>query len=244
MMWGYEKVSGRSGPQLHWSFLQLPPHLRSPQGSWVSFSVSFLQGPLHFLHFHLLFLPPWFFLPISSCDSAEATIIIFFIFLAVLGLRGCIGFSLDVASQSPSLGVVRGPLIGWLHVSQSAGSIAVASRPSCSTACGIFLDQASDPSLPQWAGGFFPTEPPGKSEATAQRHLSACWWPSEGRWVRARVRGVLAHCCGLNACIPLPRHPFPFTCWNLRPNVMVFEVKPLEVIRHEDRAPSKGFVPL
>ena len=33
---------------------------------------------------------------------------------------------------------------------QSTGSIAVANRLSCSTACGIFLDQGSNPCLLNW----------------------------------------------------------------------------------------------
>ena len=38
----------------------------------------------------------------------------------------------------------------------------MACRLSCSTARGIFLDQGSNLCLPALAGGFFPTEPPGK----------------------------------------------------------------------------------
>ena len=34
---------------------------------------------------------------------------------------------------------------------------------SCSTACGIFPDQGSDPCPPALAGGFLTTVPPGKS---------------------------------------------------------------------------------
>ena len=45
------------------------------------------------------------------------------------------------------------------HGLQSAGLIIVAHRLSCSKACGIFLDQGSNPAL---ASGFFTTEPPGK----------------------------------------------------------------------------------
>ena len=41
------------------------------------------------------------------------------------------------------------------------GSIVVPHRLSCSTACGIFLDQGLNPS-PALAGRFSTTEPPGK----------------------------------------------------------------------------------
>ena len=54
----------------------------------------------------------------------------------------------------------------------STGSIVVAHRLSCSAACGIFLDQGSNPCPLHWqadsfffflAGGFLTTVPPGKS---------------------------------------------------------------------------------
>ena len=45
----------------------------------------------------------------------------------------------------------------------STGSVAVGHGISCSTACGIFPDQGSNPMSPALAGGFFATEPPGKS---------------------------------------------------------------------------------
>ena len=44
----------------------------------------------------------------------------------------------------------------------SAGSVVMAHRLSCSTACGIFPDQGSSVS-PALAGGFLTTAPPGKS---------------------------------------------------------------------------------
>ena len=42
-----------------------------------------------------------------------------------------------------------------LAVAPSAGSIVVVHGLSCSTACGIFLDQGSNPMSPVLAGGFF-----------------------------------------------------------------------------------------
>ena len=43
------------------------------------------------------------------------------------------------------------------------GSVVVVHRLSCSAACGIFLDQGSNPRPPELAGRFFSTAPPGKS---------------------------------------------------------------------------------
>ena len=46
---------------------------------------------------------------------------------------------------------------------RSTGLIAVQAQGlSCSTACGIFLDQRIEPMSPALAGGLFTTEPPGK----------------------------------------------------------------------------------
>ena len=82
----------------------------------------------------------------------------------MLGLRGCTGFSL-VASGSSSLAAVHGFLIVVASLAaeprrqgarasvvaapglQSTASIVVLQELSCSTACGIFLGQASDPCL-------------------------------------------------------------------------------------------------
>ena len=46
---------------------------------------------------------------------------------------------------------------------QSAGSVVVAHRLSCSEACGIFPDQGSNPCPPALADGSLTTAPPGKS---------------------------------------------------------------------------------
>ena len=47
----------------------------------------------------------------------------------------------------------------------STGSIAVGHGLSCSSACGIFLDQESNLLSPALVGGFFTTDPPGKLRA-------------------------------------------------------------------------------
>ena len=68
-----------------------------------------------------------------------------YFFLAVLGLRCCVGFSLAVESEGYSL-VVVGRLLFTVtslaeHRLQGAGSVVVVYGVSCSVAYGIFLDQ-------------------------------------------------------------------------------------------------------
>ena len=85
------------------------------------------------------------------------------LFLAMLGLCCCTGFSLGVTSRRYSLAVVRGLLIMVVslvaeHRLQSAqasvvvapglwntGSVVVVHRFSCFTVCGILSDQGSNP---------------------------------------------------------------------------------------------------
>ena len=78
-----------------------------------------------------------------------------YLFLAVLGLRFVQGLSLVVASgghsssQCVGLSVSRPlPLRGT--GSRRTGSAVVAHGPSCSTACGIFPDQGSNPCPLHW----------------------------------------------------------------------------------------------
>ena len=88
-----------------------------------------------------------------------ATLFIYFIFLTVLGLRFVRRLSLVAASGGHSssrcgdrsssrcagLSLSRPlPLLRGTG-SRRAGSVAVAHRPSCSAACGIFPDQGSNP---------------------------------------------------------------------------------------------------
>ena len=47
-------------------------------------------------------------------------------------------------------------------------SVVVVHGHCCPAACGIFLDQGSNPVSPALAGGFFTTGPPGKSTALFQ----------------------------------------------------------------------------
>ena len=82
-----------------------------------------------------------------------------FIYLFIYGCFGssflCEGFSLVVASGGHSSSRCAGlslsrPLLLWSTGSRCAGSVIVAHGPSCSTACGIFPDQGSNPCLLHW----------------------------------------------------------------------------------------------
>ena len=71
------------------------------------------------------------------------------VFVSVLGL------SLVAASGGHSSSRCAGlslswPLLLWSTGSRRAGSVFVAQGPSCSAACGIFPDQASNPCPPHW----------------------------------------------------------------------------------------------
>ena len=97
---------------------------------------------LFFLRRHFLFLKIFIYL----------FIYLFIYFLAVLGLRFCVRFSLAAASGDHSssrcvgLSLSRSLLLRSTG-SRRAGSVVVAHGPSCSTACGIFPDQGSNPCL-------------------------------------------------------------------------------------------------
>ena len=112
--------------------------------------------------------------------------------LAVLGLRCCGGFLwfhepglLRTRTVQAPRGGGFSPRVAWAlgHrasvVSRSGfsstGSIVAAHGLSCSAACGILLDQGSNPSMSlPLAGRLFATEPPGKPHvfhfASATQH--------------------------------------------------------------------------
>ena len=78
-----------------------------------------------------------------------------YLFMAVLGLRFCARAFSVVASGGHSssrcagLSLSRPPLLQSTG-SRHAGSVIVAHGPSCSTACGIFPDQGSNPCPLHW----------------------------------------------------------------------------------------------
>ena len=100
--------------------------------------------------------------------------------MALLGLRCCVGFSLwwllllqSTGSGAPGLQWLWhvGSATSELHVACSwsyqslehkLSSCGEAHRLSCSSTCGIFLDQGMELVSPSLVGGFFTSEPPGK----------------------------------------------------------------------------------
>ena len=73
--------------------------------------------------------------------------------MAVLGLRFCARAFSSCGKWGPLFIAVRGPLtIRSLRStgSRRAGSAIVAHGPSCSTACGIFPEQGSNPCPLHW----------------------------------------------------------------------------------------------
>ena len=78
-----------------------------------------------------------------------------YLFLAVLALRFCARAFSSCGKRGPLFIAVRGPLtVAPLLLrstsSRCAGSAVVAHGPSCSTTCGIFPDQGSNPSPLHW----------------------------------------------------------------------------------------------
>ena len=75
--------------------------------------------------------------------------------MAVLGLRFCARPFSSCSEWGPLFIAVRGPLTVAASPlrstgSRRAGSVVVAHGPSCSTACGIFPDQGSNPCPLHW----------------------------------------------------------------------------------------------
>ena len=88
-------------------------------------------------------------------------LIYLFLFMAVLGLHFCARAFSSCGKRGPLFIAVRGPLtitalslsrplLLWSTGSRRAGSVVVAHGPSCSTSCGIFPDQGSNPCPLHW----------------------------------------------------------------------------------------------
>ena len=99
----------------------------------------------------------------------------FNLFVPVLGILGCAGFSLAVVSGVYSPAAVWGLRIAGASLLRSTGSIAAAHGLSCSLACGIFLDQGLNWCPPAWQGGFLTIGPSGKPSAcTLKTSVKLC----------------------------------------------------------------------
>ena len=116
--------------------------------------------------------------------STVFSLLLFYLFLAVLGLCCCIGFSLVVASRGCSLVTVQRLLSAVASLAaeprfqgaqfqfSSCGSWSLEHSSivgvhglSCSEACGIFLDQGSNPCLLHWQVDSLPLSHQGNPEA-------------------------------------------------------------------------------
>ena len=85
------------------------------------------------------------------------------LFLAVSGLRCFLDFSLVLASGGQPLVVGHRPLCG-VWAPGCAGSIAAASGPGSSEACGSFPDQGLNPSLLRWQVNSLPLSHQGSPD--------------------------------------------------------------------------------
>lgn len=97
------------------------------------------------------------------------SVFLFISLLTLLGLRGCARLSLFAASRGSAcgawaVGVGSGVVARGLG---NAGSAVVVRRLSCPAACGVFLDQPSNP--PASTGGFLSTGLPGEPQSVL------CW---------------------------------------------------------------------
>ena len=73
---------------------------------------------------------------------------VLFFFLAAPGRLAVLGLLIAVTSSVAECGLWGTPAsVVVAHGLQSTGSVVVAHRLSCSTVCGIFLDQGSNPCL-------------------------------------------------------------------------------------------------
>ena len=131
-------------------------------------------------HFNFLPFPSWIS-PISFNDYLF--IYLFkFIYLFIFGCVGssflCEGFSLVVASRGHSSSRCAGlslsrPLLLGSTGSRRAGSVIVAHGPSCSTACGIFPDQGSNPCPLHWQADSQPLRHQGSPTTIYYTHTPA-----------------------------------------------------------------------
>ena len=88
------------------------------------------------------------------------------VFVSVRGLSLVVASGGHSSSRCSGLSLSR-PLLLWSTGSRRTGSAIAAHGPSCSTACGIFPDQGSEPVSPALAGRLSTTAPPGKPQTVS-----------------------------------------------------------------------------
>ena len=92
-----------------------------------------VQGPVSFVFYNSLFICFW----------------LCWVFISVRGLSPVVASGGHSSSRCAGLSLSR-PLLLRSTSSRRAGSVVVAHGPSCSAACGIFLDQGSNPRSLHW----------------------------------------------------------------------------------------------
>ena len=101
---------------------------------------------------------------------------IYLLFLAVLGLHFCARAFSSCGKWGPLFIAVHGTLtivaslVAEHRVQTRAGSVIVAHEPSCSTACGIFPDQGSNPCPLHWQADSQPLPHQGSPQSVVFDH--------------------------------------------------------------------------
>ena len=189
----YWKSTARNAPLALSISLGLRTHIFSdllilPHAGCCSWPLSITHGPPHCIPMSAVCLPPAQWVPPKHggrtghyCFASFYFLKIAFVYLAMLGLCCCLGFSLVSASEGHSLGVVHGLLtVGllllwsiWVSVVAAHELSVVAHRISCSAACGILLDQVLNPCLLHWQADSLPLNHQGSPHFTFNFKISA-----------------------------------------------------------------------
>ena len=94
--------------------------------------------------------------------------------MAVLGLRFCARAFSSCGKRGPLFIAVHGPLLLQSTGSRRSGSVIVAHGLSCSTACGIFPDQGSNPRPLHWQADSQPLRHQGSPIYLFLKLVSEC----------------------------------------------------------------------
>ena len=116
--------------------------------------------PTQALHGFFLFL--FFYFRVFLLFFFFNFIYLFILSLAVLGLHFCTRAFSSCSERGPL--TIAASLVGSTG-SRCAGSVVVAHGPSCSAACGIFLDQGSNPCPLHWQADSQPLRHQGSPSA-------------------------------------------------------------------------------
>ena len=119
--------------------------------------------------------------PVVLCHTLKKKSNFIYLFLALLGLRCCVGFSLAVRAEAPLYLQSTGFSLRWLLLLRSTGN-RTCGFSSCNSqllehslnSCGSWAQlpcslwslpgSGTEPVSPALPGGFFTTEPPGRPQ--------------------------------------------------------------------------------